>query len=94
MVNVLQETNVKSHSVLKVDLHKQMFTSFEMKTVCLSSVVKLFKSKHLKLFVSFLYVWIAYWQKVSAEALDTFGFNKTIVFSPFLSLFFYNDLES
>lgn len=66
MLILLLVTNVRSHSVLKVDLHKQMFTSFGIKTVCLSSVVKLFKSKHLKLFISFLYVRIAYWQNVRA----------------------------
>lgn len=31
---VAREMNVRSHSLLKVDLHKQMFTSLEMKTVC------------------------------------------------------------
>lgn len=27
------------------------------------------------------------------KALDAFGFNKTMVFVPFLSPFFYSDLE-
>lgn len=41
MLIMLQEMNVRSHSVSKVDLHKQMFASFGIRTVYLSSVVKL-----------------------------------------------------